>query len=150
MASKYDHSAEARAILEYTCVHGGGTFYPDCTPVELTDGYVVGGFVDKQAGKIGSVIIEQEDYRWHRYTVALPAIERFLYAYYPVLVRNHNVYFGTWRDDVGRIHLDVSQVITDKVDALCTAILRKELAVWDVANKQEIGCLPAIEALRGI
>lgn len=45
---------------------------------------------------------------------------------------------GSWADGSGAVYLDVSEVIATEADAVNAGIDRKQKAIWDAKNKQEI------------
>ena len=126
------------AIVAHTREHGGGTFQLGGLPVTHGNGYLVGGQT------ISNVCDRGES------DAQLVAALRHFISQRHALLEKPGLFLGTWRDDAGRIHLDVSRHIEDKAEALATAILRKELAIWDVTGQREIVTLAAIQALRDI
>lgn len=91
-----------------------------------TTGYMVGGIAPELTVDLdnGSPFTRYNDIvQWVRRAVA----------------DNPNGYIGWWRDDAtGFYHLDVSQNISDRSRAMHVAELRNEIAIWDVANNDEI------------
>lgn len=129
---------DLESIAAYTLEHGGGTFKLGGEPINHASGYLVGGQT------ISNILYPNEA------SAQLIAALRHFISQRHALLEKPGLFFGTWRDDTGAIHLDVSRHIGDKAEALATAILRKELAIWDCQQSREIVTLAAIQALRDI
>jgi len=49
------------------------------------------------------------------------------------------MHIGSWGDDTGRVHLDVSENIKDRATAIREGHRRNQQGIWDVARKKFIG-----------
>lgn len=49
------------------------------------------------------------------------------------------MHIGSWADDTGRVHLDVSENIHDRATAIREGHRRNQQGIWDVARKKFIG-----------
>lgn len=104
-------------IITNTLANNGGTFRNGVNISDtLTTGYVVGGIVS-------SVVVPVEDAQ-----TLTDALECFTSAYDVV---------GTWLHD-GMIHIDAVEIIHNREDAIETGRVRGEIAIWNVADSEEI------------
>lgn len=54
-------------------------------------------------------------------------------------VNRDGVYLGTWIDtETDTVYFDASEHFTDRTEAMRVGRLRNELAIWDIANGEEI------------
>lgn len=135
-----DYFAIATAIFDQTVENGGGTFYPDDgTPHSHNEGFFVG---------IGS----EPDGEWSADVIPTnqgldnPATRerciRSIAALCARIVRygDDDIFLGTWVQG-GRlpaIHIECSRWFANERDAVEVAAYRGEIAIWDVANEDEI------------
>lgn len=103
----------------------GGTVKVDGGPAPTT-GYMVGGVTPE-------LVVDMESGDAHtRYGKVVDWVRNAV-AEFP----DANV--GWWRDDAtGFYHLDVSENWVDLVPATVAAVARGEIAIWDLANSEEI------------
>lgn len=126
-------NVQADKVIAYTERHGGGTFWPWGTAADLgkTGGFLVGGIVPSFV------------FAWGEETpVVRRHIKAFANAHAATFKRNASYYLGTWVDDDNRCHLDVSEQVYSKYQAIVLGLSRGELAIWDVAAGKEIDLLP--------
>jgi hypothetical protein len=55
------------------------------------------------------------------------------------LLQKPDMHIGSWADETGRTHLDVSQNIPDRATAVQEGRRRNQQGIWDVARKKFIG-----------
>lgn len=107
------------AVVNQGCSYSmnNGDFNP-------TKGYFVGGFVK-------SIVVHLEDFNESH-------LQNFVLNNSPLLSQD-NAYLGTWIDaDTNLVHIDVSVLIDNLVNALDTASLYNEIAIYDNANDESI------------
>lgn len=51
---------------------------------------------------------------------------------------NPQAYVGVWTDKDGNKHLDYAVHCTDLPSALAQAVMREQIAIWDIVGKQEV------------
>lgn len=120
-------------VIRATEERGGGTFYPWGTlaDVKHTGGFLVGGIVPSLVFAWGE---EDKTIRQH--------IKAFIKANRRTFASNALYFLGTWVDEDARCHLDVSEQVYSKYQAIVLGLSRGELAIWDVAADREIDLLP--------
>lgn len=123
MAGKYYLEAAFRTLQ-----NGGGTFTMVGVPVKHETGYYVGGLVPTSI--VG--VPEGE----HGRTWLADSLKRFVLQHYRA-IGHANAYVGTWVHE-GNVHIDGSQWVGDREQALELARARGELAVWDCKAGQEV------------
>ncbi|HMD81948.1 MAG TPA: hypothetical protein VKE92_11600, partial [Anaerolineales bacterium] len=99
--------------------NGGGTFYPDLTPVEYEDGYWV-----SLAGHNWTIPVDEFD-------------DRAIHNYLDHISLGPDEYFGAWVDGP-QVHLDVTKWIPDETEALVFGYENGQQAIWDIAKNKEI------------
>ena len=112
-------------LKELTEANGGLTMdrYGKLNP--HATGYYVGGLVP-------SLTIHR-DSNEHGYSLAAYALRE------SIPVDAGQVYLGTWIDtDTDTVYFDASEWFEDRELALAVARVRMELAIWDIANGEEI------------
>jgi ATP adenylyltransferase/5',5'''-P-1,P-4-tetraphosphate phosphorylase II len=102
--------------------HDAGTFSrKDGSPVSPRKGYAVGGIV-KTLQLDANVSKEDYEAKVGLYLSILP---------------DHVQFVGTWYHE-GTIHIDATNIIANKENALMVARRRKEIAIFDFATMEEI------------
>ena len=118
------------SMFESVNVENG--FSWDCLHDEIpTTGYAVSAFKgrerifgnDPTALEIATFILENAD--------VLFSTENIL--------GGHSKVLGCWKYE-GRYYLDVSLIYSNRETALQTGFLNDQIAIWDIANGQEIMC----------
>lgn len=132
--------AAAIEVIRATELNGGGTFYAfGGKPVVLEEGFMVGGLCRSVSFPWG-----EED------TQTVKRLQSFSKAAAPVFKANPLAYLGTWVDDSGVCHLDVSQLVYGKFQAIVTGLQRGERAIWDNSVGEAIDLSYYREALTEI
>lgn len=104
-------------IITDTLANNGGTFRNGVNISDtLISGYVVGGIVPSE-------IVPVEDS-----AELARVVSQFVGAY---------EYVGTWLHN-GEIHIDAVEVYQDKHEAIAVGLQRGEIAIWNVADSEEI------------
>lgn len=114
-------------LARETLAHGGGSAWPDGTLSRPADGYMVGGIVP---------------------TLTIPVVgaDTLAQCVFDFVVSHHDTLHagpdaprvvGTWKHE-GRIYVDVSEWVADRVRAVGLAHERGELAIWDCYHGNEI------------
>lgn len=92
-------------------------------------------------------ITEDGTYRVERIGFSTPTLtDGYVVAIRPIKreadIVTEGTLFGRWTDEDGTIYWDEVEVIDGLSDALDAARFRGELAVWDLANNEEIRVSP--------
>src|SRR5699024_3377429 len=104
-------------VYHETVVNFGCSYSLNSVELKSTNGYFVGGFVI-------SKVVYLEDFRYKD-------LQDFILINSPLLSQD-NAYLGTWVDaDTNLVHIDVSVLIDNLVNALDTASKYKEIAIYD-------------------
>jgi hypothetical protein len=106
-------------LIHAAHANGGGTFNKDGSPIDATEGYVVGGI--------------HPSLTFREQTAAIDAAE--LVAKW-VDIHPAECY-GSWKND-GLIHIDAVHIAHNREYALFVAKLRGEKAIYDLAAGEEI------------
>lgn len=128
---------QAANVLHLTGQNGGGTFDKDGVLQRFDQGYMVGGIVP-------SHVIAPSPNLWPSDYVE--AIRTFAREHRALLSQDF-YYLGTWKDEVGRLHLDISEHLADRHDAIIKGMGRNELAIWDNAASTEVMLLAYRQAV---
>ena len=111
-------------VYHETVVNQGCSYSLNNGNLNPTNGYFVGGFVK-------SKVVHLEDFRFSH-------LQEFILNNSPLLSQD-NAYLGTWIDaETNLVHIDVSILIDNLVNALDTASLYNEIAIYDNANDESI------------
>lgn len=127
-----DYVDELADVTERT---GGATFDP-VTGRFLVVGKDKGWSVATETGTSMKVPAEA----WAEPTLRDAAIKKFLREN-PQL-REERLYLGTWKDDAGDVHVDVSEVFTSRDEAVRAGIDRGQEAIFDLKRGEEILTTP--------
>lgn len=118
---------QATAVYLDSFKQGGGAYLPNGQRRNFQRGYVVGGIVPSR-------VLAKSVARWPSEYV--DAIQEFCKLHRALLAQPGH-YLGTWVDD-GDLHLDVSQIVLNRVDAIGLGLSRQELAIWSVEKNEAI------------
>ena len=111
-------------VYNETIVNQGCSYSLNSGILNPTNGYFVGGFVK-------SMVVPLEDFNQKH-------LQDFILCNSPLLSQD-NAYLGTWIDaETNLVHIDVSVLIDNLVNALDTASLYNEIAIYDNANDESI------------
>ena len=113
----------AQNLYSITIANKGSTIDPQLNFPRAKEGYIIGGISDVTA-------IPKEEF----------TLEKFVQTfnvYADKIGTQQNLYVGTWfNDDV--YYMELSQVITDKADAISFAKTTDQKAIWDISNNTNI------------
>ena len=118
---------QATNVYLDTFKQGGGSYLPNGKRRDFQRGYLVGGVVPSR-------VLNKSVTRWPSEYV--DAIQEFAREHRALLAQP-GYYLGTWVNN-GDLHLDVSQIVLNRVDAIGLGLSRQELAIWDVENGSEV------------
>ena|SRR5699024_3716632 len=111
-------------VYHETVVNQGCSYSLNNGNLNPTNGYFVAGFVK-------SKVVHLSDFRYKD-------LQDFILINSPLLSQD-NAYLGTWIDgETNLVHIDVSMLIDNLVNALDTASLYNEIAIYDNANDESI------------
>lgn len=111
-------------VYHETVVNFGCSYSLNNGELNPTNGYFVGGFVK-------SMVVHLSDFNESH-------LQDFILCNSPLLSQE-NAYLGTWIDsETNLVHIDVSMLIDNLVNALDTASLYNEIAIYDNSNDESI------------
>src|SRR5699024_6849746 len=111
-------------VYSETVVNFGCSYSLNSGELNPTNGYFVGGFVE-------SMVVSLKDFSQSHLQNFILCNSAFL--------SQENVYLGTWIDTkTDLVHIDASMLIDNLVNALDTAVLYDEIAIYDNENGKSI------------
>lgn len=123
---------EIETMIQETVSKGGSTISLTKASVP-TNGYMVGGIVDSLIFDANLVLDVA-----HRY-VAARSIEQWLKSQKLELITDAETFLGMWIDsETGHAYVDFSLWYSEEGEAIRDAKLFEEIAIWDLANGEEI------------